>query len=246
MYPSDLSNPQWALLAPLFGRPDPRGQRERHPRRRVVEAVLYVLREGCRWRALPHDFPPWATVYDHFRRWQSRGVWEQAVVVLGRAWRQRTLGRARRGPRHAILDSQSVKTAAEGPERGFHGGKMIKGRSRHVAVDSLGSLLAVRVTAANRAERPEAGALMARAVEAHPTIESFTADAGYKTQAEAAAHALGREWHVVKKGRASGASSSCPAAGSLSAPSPGSANAGASPRTTKNPPARRRRSSGRP
>ena len=247
MYPSDLSDAQWTLLAPLFARPDPRGQPERHPRRRVVEAVLYVLREGCRWRALPHDFPPWATVYDHFRRWQARGAWEEAVVALGRAWRQRSLGRARRSPRHAILDRQSVKTAAEGEQRGFHGGKRIKGRSRHVAVDSRGTLLAVRVTAANRADSPEAGAVMAQAVEAHPTIESFTADAGYKAQAEAAARqGLGRDFHVVKKRRASRASSSCPAAGSSSAPLPGSANAAGSPKTTKNPPAPPKPGFGRP
>lgn len=243
-YPSDLSEAQWALAERLFARSDPRGQRERHPKRRVVEAVLYVLREGCRWRALPHDFPPWATVYDHFRRWQGRGVWQQAVVVLNLAWRQRKLGRARRQPRHAILDSQSVKTAAEGPERGFHGGKRIKGRSRHVAVDSRGTRLAVRVTAANRADSPEAGAVMSLAKETYPALETFTADGGYKSQARAAAHALDCELHVVKKKRASGASSSWPAAGSSSAPSPGSGSAAGSPRTTRKPRPWPKRSSG--
>ena len=102
----------------------------------MVEACLYRLREGCRWRALPHDFPPWDTVRDHFSRWQERGVWQEAVAVLGTRWREVELGRSRRTPRQAILDSQSVKSAAEGEERGFHGGKKIKGRSRHVAVDS--------------------------------------------------------------------------------------------------------------
>ena len=161
------------------------------------------------------------------------GVWQEAVVVLNLAWRQRKLGRPRRRPRHALLESQSVKRAAEGPARGFHGGKQLKGRRRHVAVDSRGTLLAVRVTAANRAERPEAGAVMAQAKETYPTIESFTADGGDKAQARAAAHALGGELHVVKKKRANAASSSWPAAGSSSAPSPGSASAADSPRTTK-------------
>ena len=81
--------------------------------------MLYRLREGCRWRALPHDFPPWDTVYDHWRRWKKRGVWPQAVAVLGTRWREVALGRARRAPRHAILDSQAVKTVAEGEARGL-------------------------------------------------------------------------------------------------------------------------------
>ena len=122
-YPSDLSERQWQKLARFFERPDPRGARSKYPKRRVVEAVLYRLREGCRWRALPHDFPPWDTVYDHWRRWQKRNVWSEAVAVLGTRWREVTLGRARRSPRHAILDNQAVKTVAEGEARGLHGGK---------------------------------------------------------------------------------------------------------------------------
>ena len=168
-YPSDLSDAQWEKVAPFFSRLDPRGAREKHSERRVVEAILYRLREGCRWRALPHDFPPYDTVHDHFSRWQKRGVWQEAVQVLGTRWRELTLGRARRAPRHAILDSQSVKSAAEGAARGFHGGKKIKGRSRHVAIDSQGTLLAVHVTGANKADGAEAAAVMVRAVERIPS-----------------------------------------------------------------------------
>ena len=127
-YPSDLSEAQWSKIAPFFERPDPRGAREKHAKRRLVEACFYRLREGCRWRALPHDFPGWSTVASHFRRWRERGVWAQAVLVLNTHQRGEELGRGRRAPRHAILDSQSVKTAAEGEARGFHGGKKIKGR----------------------------------------------------------------------------------------------------------------------
>ena len=198
-YPSDLSDEQWALLEPFFGRPDPRGAREKHARRRVVEACLYRLREGCRWRALPHDFPGWSTVADHWRRWKKRGVWAQAVQVLNLHGRQAELGRGRRAPRHAILDSQSVKTAAEGEARGFHGGKRIKGRSRHVAVDSQGTLLAVHVTAANASDSSQAGAVMAQAKAAYPELESFTADQGFRRQAARAAHALDCELHVTHK-----------------------------------------------
>ena len=112
-YPSDLSDTQWEKIAPFFARPDPRGAREKYPKRRMVEAILYRPREGCRWRALPHDFPPYDTVHDHFQRWQARGVWQEAVAVLNPRWREEQLGRSRRAPRHAILDSQSVKSAAE-------------------------------------------------------------------------------------------------------------------------------------
>ena len=119
IYPSDLSDAQWAMIEPVFARSDPRGARSKYPKRRVVEAILYRLREGCRWRALPHDFPPWDTVYDHWRRWQQRGTWAEAVLVLNPRHREQKLGRGRRAPRHAILDSQSVKTAAEGEAHGF-------------------------------------------------------------------------------------------------------------------------------
>ena len=249
-YPSDLSEEQWAKLAPFFERPDPRGARPKHPKKRTVEAILYRLREGCRWRALPHDFPPWSTVASHFRLWRKRGVWQQAVAVLGTRWREITLGRARRAPRHAILDSQSVKTAAEGEERGFHGGKKIKGRSRHVAINSLGTLLAVRVSAANKADGVEAGAVMVQAVERHPSIESFTADQSYQRQAEAAARELlGRDLHVTAKPKATAqkrASHPSLSAGVSNAPSPGLASAACSPKSTKRPSLPPRRGFGAP
>ena len=209
---------------------------------------MYRLREGCRWRALPHDFPPWDTVYDHWRRWQARGVWQEAVLVLGTRWREVSLGRTRRAPRQAILDGQSVKTAAEGEERGFHGGKKIKGRSRHVAIDSAGTLLAVHVTGANKADGSEAGAVMAQAVERHPSIESFTADKSYQRQAEAAARQLlGRDLHVTAKPKATAqkkASRPSLSAGASSAPSPGWASAACSPRSTRKPSPRPKRGSG--
>ena len=110
------------------------------------------------------------------------------------------LGRPRRLPRHAILDSQAVKTAAEGEERGRDGGKKIKGRARHVAVDSQGTLLAVHVCAANKADGAEAGTVMVQAATRHPSIESFTADTAYKRQAERVAREqLGVELHITAK-----------------------------------------------
>lgn len=247
-YPSDLSAGQREKIAPFFERPDPRGARTKHDKKRTVEAILYRLREGCRWRALPHDFPPWSTVASHFRLWRKRGVWQEAVLVLGTRWREVTLGRARRAARHAILDSQSVKTAAEGQERGFHGGKRIKGRSRHVAIDSQGTLLAVRVCAANKADSAEAGAVMVQAVERHPSIETFTADKSYQRQAETAARErLGRELHVTAKPTSTAqkkASCPSPSAGASNAPSRGLASVACSPRSTKKPSLLPKRGSG--
>ena len=254
-YPSDLTDKQWQKIERFFGRPDPRGARSKYPKRRVVEAILYRLREGCRWRALPHDFPPWDTVYDHWRRWQKRGVWPQAVAVLGTRWREVALGRGRRAPRHAILDSQSVKTAAEGEERGLHGGKKVKGRSRHVAIDSQGTLLAVHVCAANKADGAEAGAVMVQACERHPTIESFTADTAYKRQAEhVACEVLGVELKIIGKPRKpkpsrcrlqkGAVSNPSLSAGGSNAPSPGLASAGSSPKSTKKRSPAPRRGSG--
>ena len=245
-YPSDLSDEQWAKIEQFFARPDPRGAREKYPKRRMVEACLYRLREGCRWRALPHDFPPYDTVHDHFSRWQERGVWQEAVAVLNTRWREVELGRARRAPRHAILDSQSVRSAAEGAARGFHGGKKIKGRSRHVAVDSQGTLLAVHVTAANQADSAQAGAVMAQAIERFASLESFTADKGYQRQAERAAREhLGVDLHVTAKpATQKKALPPSPSAGGLSAPSPGWDSVGSSPKSTRKPSPAPKRGSG--
>ncbi len=138
-------------------------------------------------------------MHDHWQKWKKRGGWQQAVLVLNARWREIKLGRGRRAPRHAILDSQSVKTAPKGEARGFHGGKMIKGRSRHVAVDSQGTLLAVSVTAANVSDSAQAGTVMAQAKENHPALESFTADQGFRRQAQASAHTLDCELHVTHK-----------------------------------------------
>jgi len=111
-YPSDLTDEQWARLAPLVPAPKPGGRPAAHDRREIVDAILYVLRNGNAWRALPHDLPPWSTVYWWFRRWRLDGTWERVAASL----RARTRVGAGRDPEPsaAILDSQSVKTTEKG------------------------------------------------------------------------------------------------------------------------------------
>jgi putative transposase len=148
-YPSDVTDPQWSILEPLLPRLR-RGRRGRPPKtdlREVVNALFYHTREGGSWRALPHDFPPWKTVYNYFRAWTYDGTWQKILDAL----RPQVRRQAEREPTPsaAAIDSQSVKSAEGGQACGTDGGKKVRGRKRHILVDTLGMLIAVVVTAAN-------------------------------------------------------------------------------------------------
>ena len=111
-YPSDLSDAEWVLLEPLIPAPKPGGRPAKVPRREIVNAILYVLKNGIQWRAMPHDLPHWSTVYHYFRKWQKEGVWEKAVQALAR-WDREREGRYA-SPSALVMDSQSVKTSEKG------------------------------------------------------------------------------------------------------------------------------------
>jgi transposase len=111
-YASDLTDVEWAILARFIPPTKPGGRPELHPRREIVNAIRYVVRTGCAWRLLPHDLPPWQTVYHYFRRWRLDGIWEATHTALREQVRQK-IGRHPL-PSAAILDSQSVRTTEKG------------------------------------------------------------------------------------------------------------------------------------
>src|SRR5512132_336323 len=179
-YPSDLTDPQRALVSPHIPPAKAGGRPRTTDMRAVLDAILYLLRTGCQWRQLPADFPPWPTVHGYFRHWRSAGFWtvlHRTLYPVARAAAGRNPG-----PTVAIMDGQSVKTSEKGGVRGFDGHKQVKGRKRHILVDVLGLLLANRVEPANMSDPVAGSGLQAGLALLWPTIRTIIADAGHKSR----------------------------------------------------------------
>ncbi|GHE62230.1 DDE transposase [Streptomyces spiralis] len=204
-----MSDARWALIEPVFTawwarRTGPGTAARVHDPQEIVNAILYVNRTGIPWEYLPHDFPPYKTVYDYYAKWEADGTTEQVHDLL-RDRTRRAHGRSTQ-PSAAVVDVQSVKTSTNVAEtsQGIDAGKKIKGRKRHLITDTLGLVLAVLVTAASVHDATGGKLLLDDLAAAHPSATKVWADGGYQSSIFNHSAGLGIDVEVVQRPRTKG------------------------------------------